>query len=807
MKAIHIFAVLIPAILICLLIMPDVSFADPGDNYDLAENDPFTRPLPENANDYRFVLRGDIIPGQVDFVIFDGLSYWVEMDSNGRYVAQLVNIGVVTEGQIVTVPEYIPYEDGQCQVVSVGKCFQPFNVRNYPDGSYMYHVGICANPVDVPDSWDERGYQHFTEPVHYSIVFKGCVKVQDLAFSEFDLFNGGINAAYCFYTKSGITSITFEKGVSSIGAWAFAYSCIDNVSIPEPIVSVGHGAFFRTLDLNSVLWDSDADIPEYAFTESSLSEITINGNPKNIGEYAFSKTNLSAIDIPDSVTSIGEHTFHFCGELVSVSIGTGITIIPTACFHSCVKLTNLSVAGMIKEVGSTAFYMGPSLDSFDFSKVETIGYLAFAGVFTGDDIVILDLSNVRRIEDRAFNDCTAPVDLILSSNLEYVGAYALVISSEIVNGDVFIPAGCTLAEGAFCGSNITSVSLGDGCTVGKKAFNECTILESVSFGENCILESTLTSNGAVGIFAGSGLRSVVIPRTLGIGEGAFFGCGSLETVIFENGRTEIGRECFRGCINLVNVTFPDGLESIGASAFEGCVRLDISETSFGCTADDVLSWSYDAFRGTASIVEYRMFEGDLEGTVSFLKLKLIIDGTPQSCSFMVDIVGANNSMQLEEPYAYRYVMPDDIAGIYDYAMGKQWPACVFPNGLYRTADDGGMYDSSGFTLIKVPYNQTNLNIPDNVTEIAPQACRSAWLTLVHIPSSVITIGDEAFFYCNSLSVVEFEEGVEYIGDRAFSYTSLTEVSLPSSVRYVGDVAFKTIQGSVVNIPCDSKYHQ
>jgi len=804
MKAIHIFAVLIPAILICLLIMPDVSFADPGDNYDLAENDPFTRPLPEKQSDYRFILRGDIIPGQVDFVIFNGLSYWVEKDSNGYYVAQLVNIGVVTEGQVVTVPEYIPYEDGQCQVVSVGKCFQPFNLRNYPNGSYMYHVGISANPVDAPDGWDESGYKHFTEPVHYSIVFKGCVKVQDFAFSEFDLFNGGINAAYCFYTKSGITSITFEKGVSSIGAWAFAYSCIENVYVPESTVSVGYGAFFRTYNLDSAVWDSDADISDYCFMESTLSEIMICGNPKNIGEHAFSSTKITCVDIPDSVTTIGDHTFHFCGELASVSIGKGITDIPAACFHSCGKLTDVSITGTIREVGPTAFYMGPSLNSFDFSKVERIGYSAFSGTFTGNDVVMLDLSNTKRIEDGAFNGCTAPVVLILSPELEYVGTAALAISSEITGGDISLPAHSILAEGAFYGSNITSVSLGDECTVGKKAFNECTFLESVSFGENCILEAAVDSNGPVGIFAGSGLRSVTIPKTLEIGRAAFSRCDSLETVVFENGRAEIGQEWFRNCGNLTNVTFPDSLKFIGVNAFNGCTRLDISGTVFGCSTDDVLSWSYDAFRGTASIVEYRLFEGDLEGTVSFLNLKLIIDGTPQSCSFMVDIVGANNSMQLEEPYAYRYVMPDDIVGIYDYAMGKQWPACVFPNGLYRTADDGGMYDSSGFTLIKVPYNQTNLNIPDNVTEIAPQACRSAWLTLVHIPSSVIIIGDEAFSYCNSLSVVEFEEGVEYIGDRAFSYTSLTEVSLPSSVRYVGDAAFKTIQGSVVNIPCDSK---
>lgn len=432
----------------------DTVSGDPGPQIE-SSADPFERFLPYNYNDYRFLGRfvetfeyhGLVIPPLVSFVEYDGMSYWAETDSNGNRVAQLVNIGQVNEGDVVRVPKSIVHDGESYAVVSVGICFQPLSMYDSKTNDYLTHVGICGNSVEIPKAIDERGYLTWSEPTHYSIVFEGRVKVQDLAFCEFDVFHGTTGQPHYYFTKSGITSVTFEEGVSSIGQWAFAYSAIRNITVPDT-ESVGDYAFYYTEDLISVDWASDANIPDYAFKGPALSEITISGSPKKIGEWAFSSTKITSIDIPDSVTEIGEHAFHFCGELASVSLGTGLTTIPTACFNSCVKLTDLSVAGSITEVESGAFSKGPSLSSFDFSNVERIGDLAFERALIGNDLIILDLSNVKRIGDKAFRECTAPVELILSSELESVGTAAL-LGLNIVNGDISVSDGCTLAESAF----------------------------------------------------------------------------------------------------------------------------------------------------------------------------------------------------------------------------------------------------------------------------------------------------------------------------------------------------------------------
>ncbi|MBO5600320.1 MAG: leucine-rich repeat protein, partial [Candidatus Methanomethylophilus sp.] len=129
------------------------------------------------------------------------------------------------------------------------------------------------------------------------------------------------------------------------------------------------------------------------------------------------------------------------------------------------------------------------------------------------------------------------------------------------------------------------------------------------------------------------------------------------------------------------------------------------------------------------------------------------------------------------------------------------PQFTFNNDLYRNFD-GAMYDEYGLTLIKIPYNQTNLYIPSNVESIAPKACWGTYLEFVHIPSSVSEIGDMAFQGCSNLKEVEFEEGLKRIGDSAFSFTALSKVELPRSLEYIGDWAFPS-QGIEVIIPYDS----
>ena len=83
-------------------------------------------------------------------------------------------------------------------------------------------------------------------------------------------------------------------------------------------------------------------------------------------------------------------------------------------------------------------------------------------------------------------------------------------------------------------------------------------------------------------FAGcSSLETIVIPASVtSIGKGAFSECTSLKSIVFEDGSklTSIGKYAFNDCSAMESITLPEGLESIDHYAFNGCTALTSFKT-------------------------------------------------------------------------------------------------------------------------------------------------------------------------------------------------------------------------------------
>ena len=104
---------------------------------------------------------------------------------------------------------------------------------------------------------------------------------------------------------------------------------------------------------------------------------------------------------------------------------------------------------------------------------------------------------------------------------------------------------------------------------------------------------------------------------------------------------------------------------------------------------------------------------------------------------------------------------------------------------------------------------TSVTIPESVTSIGDQAFYNCFsLTSVTIPNSVTSIGRYAFAYCYSLTSITIPESVTSIGDWAFYVcSSLTSITIPNGVTCIGDAAFMacssltsiTIPNSVTSI--------
>ena len=124
----------------------------------------------------------------------------------------------------------------------------------------------------------------------------------------------------------------------------------------------------------------------------------------------------------------------------------------------------------------------------------------------------------------------------------------------------------------------------------------------------------------------------------------------------------------------------------------------------------------------------------------------------------------------------------------DYAWYGPWSVytdqivtVVLDDGV-TTIGDRAFYDCDSLTSV---------TIPDSVTAIGHGAfadCDS--LTSVTIPDSVTAIEGGAFAHCDSLTSVTIPDSVTTIEGGAFAYcSSLTSVTIPDSVTTIGEYAF------------------
>ena len=118
---------------------------------------------------------------------------------------------------------------------------------------------------------------------------------------------------------------------------------------------------------------------------------------------------------------------------------------------------------------------------------------------------------------------------------------------------------------------------------------------------------------------------------------------------------------------------------------------------------------------------------------------------------------------------------------------------VNSNNLTYQSIDGNLYSKNGKTLIQYAIGKTDesFTIPSSVTSIGSDAfayCDS--LTSIIIPDSVTSIGSSAFSYCDRLTSIIIPDSVTSIGSSAFkNCDSLTSVTIGNGVTSIGDFAF------------------
>ncbi len=87
-----------------------------------------------------------------------------------------------------------------------------------------------------------------------------------------------------------------------------------------------------------------------------------------------------------------------------------------------------------------------------------------------------------------------------------------------------------------------------------------------------------------------------------------------------------------------------------------------------------------------------------------------------------------------------------------------------------------------------------LRINEGVTEIEEDAfTKDKRIKKLILPDSLREIGEMAFADCSDLSEVEFNEGLFYIGRKAFCGTAVEQLEFPASLRSISSLAFQNCE--------------
>lgn len=537
--------------------------------------------------------------------------------------------------QILVEPEFIEplghdIEDGGfCSV-----CDKPVA----PSTCIEYEISEDKSYVTV------TGYTGEANRVFIGDEYEGVpvTKIADRAFAGAGLVDVVIPESVIFVGRDAFTDCfeLFENVDGVIYVDAIVISCKEEITeteLKEGTRVIADYAFINCRNLKkAILPDSVKTIGNYAFENCNGLEAVITGEASElsfIGEYCFRYCfSFTAFNIPDSVTVIGAGAFYCCQKLADISIPEGLTVVAPYTFYECYALTSLvipegvtsigdgafnsckhletvNVADSVKEIGGGAFSTGnvdiSALRSVTFgenSRLTSIGYGAFDGCYALESIVIP--KGVTSLDSDVFNGCTGlrSVTFLSNSTITSIGDRAFYFCQSLETIDIPLSVTSIGEEAFYACDLIERIVIPESVTsIGKYAFGSTygseKALCSVTFGEN----SQLTSIGEGAFFMCKNLNSIVIPESVEvIGETAFNACTSLESVVIPGGVSTIGRGAFWYCTALKNVTILDGVTVIGESSFYDCPELE--SVSIPVSVVTIETFAFDACNKLETII-------------------------------------------------------------------------------------------------------------------------------------------------------------------------------------------------------------
>lgn len=540
--------------------------------------------------------------------------------------------------------------------------------------------------------------------------------------------------------------------------------------------------------------------------EYTVTTIGSNGFPANPG--------LTEIVFPETLTYIGDYAFQDCSGLTSVFIPASVTGFGRNPFQRC--------RGLIKSLcpntlGGDPFYDGVTIpydpedilfeDGWFYNKdkttiicapltlegeytiptgINTVGQYAFAGC---NGLTSIDFGNVTTIMSYAFRDCSAlPSSLIIPPSVTSAGQDIFRdsgVKKVAYPKGIYIYLGCNWQ----IGYDPYDVLFEDGWIYNK---DKTSIIYAP-----LTLEGDYTIPGGIntigeGAFAGcSGLTSIDCGNVTTINENAFAGCSGLTSIDFGN-VTTIKEDAFDDCSGLTSVIFPPSVKAAAACfSRSGLVKSAYPNNLANPFSNSVVAVAYNP---EGAIVEDGWVFGPEHASILFAPLSLegeypvpagvttIGYNAFSSCRGLTSVIIPPSVKSIgKDAFSsctglVKSAYPENLANPFNSGLSIAY------NSEGAIVENGLIFGSQHTSILFVPHTfEGEYTIPSSVNSIGKEAFRKCeMLTSVEIPASVLTVGESAFRACSSLANFKIADG-----DTTIEFKRDALVDTPVNNLYAG----------------------
>ncbi|MBQ3110732.1 MAG: leucine-rich repeat domain-containing protein [Clostridia bacterium] len=272
----------------------------------------------------------------------------------------------------------------------------------------------------------------------------------------------------------------------------------------------------------------------------------------------------------------------------------------------------------------------------------------------------------------------------------------------------------------------------------------------------------------------------------------------------------IGKVLFAGCTNLKEIVLPESLTdfSFYTESFSDCVKLEsitISEKNEYYKSLDGALYSKDGKK----LILYP--KGKAKGEITIIDgVEEISAGVFKNCTEIEKVIFPNSLKTIKNeaflgcvglseinlPESVTYIGEDAFSKCENLSVIKFPPYVYLQNNPFKDTafynnesnrTDGGLYLNKH--LLEVDGTVTEFQIKPDTVSIAGEVFGGTKLKKIIIPASVRCIGDLAFALTDASTEIVFEEGLEILGNQAFYWSKIQNITLPQSLKIIGGYAF------------------